>query len=405
MNYIKRLTKFIATTSIALIIILTGSSFVNADVTGTFSTHFSIRPQTTLSEFALINFDIENDLNVTYSMSGMSTTLHTHFGIAGLEDVIFSLNATLGPFELDTELVFARFPFGWLVPFYNTLHFVKKSVTSQLKLGGITLKNLATFEDTNAFVSLSAAHAFGDVLEVKAQSYHGLTLTARTGICMEAAPFSIKKHFGVSPYSVNPDCATTPKPTLIFNFQEFQVSNLHVFYGLTSDLLIRCVDILTCSAIKTVSVAKGLIPISFSVFSNNLLAMGFGGAILNLQSPFSSLKLVIGSTGDLVSANLLVDFTLNPDTNPSRLSIDMDFAPGIGLADTDGDGEAATLMLEVERLGLNLFAKGVLAGVPGVHQTVTLGMTAPAGLFEFSTGATFATSGLVIADLVITMVF
>ena len=405
MKFTKNLQKLLVTSAIALFAITMGSIVASADVTGTFSTHFSIRPQSTLNEFALINFDIENDLNVTYSTAGISTTLHTHFGIAGLEDVIFGLHATLGPFELDTELIFARFPFGWLVPFYNTLHFVKKSVTSQLTLGGITIKNLATFEDTNAFVSLSAAHAFGDVLEVTAQSYHGLKLTARTGICMEAAPFSIKKHFSVSPYSVNPDCATTPKPTLIFNFQEFQVSNLHVFYGLTSDLLIRCVDILTCSAIKTVSVAKGLIPISFSVFSNNLLALGFGGAILNLQSPFSNLTLHIGSTGDLVAANLLVDITFNPEINPSRLSIDMDFAPGVGLADTDGDGEAATIVLAVERLGLDLSAKGVLFGVPGVHQTVTFAMAAPAGLFQFSTGATFSTTGLTIANLVITMVF
>jgi len=401
----KRFSNLFAAVLIFSTFMVSMGTTVLADVTGTFSSYVSIRPQTTLSEFALIDFDVENDLNVTYSMSGLRTTLHTHFGIAGVEDVIFSINATLGPFELTSELVFARFPFGWLFPFYNQLHFVKKTAIAELTLGGLTLRNLATFEDTNAFVSLTPAHAFGDVLELEAKTYHGLTFIARTGICMEAAPFSIKKHFGISPFSVNPDCATTPKPTLLFNFQELQITNLHVIYGLTGDLLIRCVDLFNCSMIKTLSLSKGLIPISFSVFSNNLLALGFGGAILSLQSPFSTLTLNIDSAWQLTSANLLIDFVLHPNNNPSRVSLDMDFAPGIGLADTDGDGEAATLILGVERMGLHFQAKGVLAGIAGVHQTATFSLTAPAGLFEFGTSATFSTTGLDIARLVITITF
>ena len=202
--------KFISIALVALLAVGTFVTTATADVTGNFGTHISIRPQTTVSEISLIDFDIQNELNITAVISGLSTTFHTHFGIAGVEDVQLTTNATLGALDIEARLVFARFAFGSIDPFYDSLHFIKKIVRASIQLGGVSFTNVATFEDTNAFVSQSSAYAFGDVISLAGQTPSGVSISASAGFCMQLVPNSIKKHFRISPYSVNPDCAIDP---------------------------------------------------------------------------------------------------------------------------------------------------------------------------------------------------
>jgi hypothetical protein len=387
-----------------LLIVAFGANAL-ADVTGTFSTHFSIRPQTTINEFSLLDFDVENDLTANFAFSGLISTFHTHFGIAGIEDVILTFNATLGALDVRTQLVFARFPYLWLVPFYDQLHFVKKSVITSLTIAGITLENLATFEDTNAFFSLTPAHAFGDVFQITGQTYHGTKVVATIGICMDKTPNNIKKHARLSDFSVNPDCATVPKPTLLFDFEQIQILNVPIVYGIHSSTVITCQQILACQLVKTLHIHITPIPMETSIIVSDLFGLQFGGAVILFKAGLATLELRISPTGLLIATNLNFDFILNPDSNPARLALDLDIAPGIGVADTDGDGEAATVLMWIDRLGLQFHAKGVLVGVGPVHQTATFAVSAPAGIFDLSSSATFGISGLVIANMVITISF
>ncbi len=192
-----------------------------AEVTGFFNTHISITPQTTATEVSKIDFDIENDLTVTVSISGLNTTLHTHFGIAGVEDVQLTLAATLGALDITSELVFGRFGAKCAfavgqncivrvdnpVPASDKLRFIKKRVTVNASLGGVTINNLAIFEDTAiGFGPWPSAtrFGFGDVLTLSGSTPSGISISLQTGICAEQSPNVIKKHS--FPFTVNPAC-------------------------------------------------------------------------------------------------------------------------------------------------------------------------------------------------------
>ena len=180
---------------------------VSADVTGTFGPHISLRPQSTISEIELVDFDIQNDLTLTAVISGLRTTLHTHFGIAGVEDVILDFSSTLGALDLSGQLVFARFPAGSFVPRSN-LRFLQKSIWTNISLGGVSFSNHAIFEDTDW--PQTPAFAFGDVIKILGTTPSGIEISGQTGICLDPIPNKIKKH-RIGDYTVNPHCATTPQ--------------------------------------------------------------------------------------------------------------------------------------------------------------------------------------------------
>ena len=374
-------------------------STVTADVTGNFGTHISLRPQTTVSEISLIDFDIQNELNITAVISGLSTTFHTHFGIAGVEDVQLTTNATLGALDIEARLVFARFAFGSIDPFYDSLHFIKKIVRASIQLGGVSFTNVATFEDTNAFISQSTAYAFGDVISLAGQTPSGVSISASAGFCMQLVPNSIKKHFRISPYSVNPDCATEPKPDLLFDFEIVSISGVPVAPNVTGSATILCVTINACSLTTTFAFAGGPIPFSTSFTFTDLLSLSFGGAVINLTSGAGTLSLEIGPDGSIGVVGISVVAVLNPDTNPASLTLTAEAVPGVGLTD-------ATVALSIQRAGLSLGIVAVFTGGPPAQFSgITFSLDVPGPLLSIEAQSTFDSAGLVLAEIWLTVTF
>ena len=391
--------KFISIALVALLAVGTFVTTVTADVTGNFGTHISLRPQTTVSEISLIDFDIQNELNITAVISGLSTTFHTHFGIAGVEDVQLTTNATLGALDIEARLVFARFAFGSIDPFYDSLHFIKKIVRASIQLGGVSFTNVATFEDTNAFISQSTAYAFGDVISLAGQTPSGVSISASAGFCMQLIPNSIKKHFAISPYSVNPDCATEPKPDLLFDFEIVNISGVPVAPNVTGSATITCITINACSLVTTFAFAGGPIPFSTSFTFTDLLSLSFGGAVINLTSGAGTLSLEVGPDGSLGIVGVSVVAVLNPDTNPATLVLAAEAVPGVGLTD-------AVVQLSIQRAGLSLGITAVFTGGPPAQFSgITFSLDVPGPLLSIEAQSTFNNAGLVLAEIWLTVVF
>lgn len=396
--------------SIALVAVLTLGAYAStaqADVTGTFGTHISMRPQTNASEISLIDFDFQNELNLTAVISGLSTTFHTHFGIAGVEDVQVTSTATLGALDISTKLVFARFAFGSVDPFYDSLSFIKKVVTASLQLGGVQFTNTAVFENVNAFVIQSPAYAFGDVISIAGQTPSGISISASTGICMQQIPNSIKKHFNIVPWSVNPDCAVQPgqgrlgptKPDLLFDFERITISGVPVAPNVTGGAVINCVTVNACTLVTTFAFSGGVIPFSASLTFTDLLSLNFNGATITLTSGAGTLSLRILPDGTLGVVAVSVVATLNPDTNPASLTLTAEAVPGVGLTD-------ATVTLSIQRAGLALSITAVFTGGPPAQFSgLVFRLDVPGPLLSLSSDAVFDANGLLLANIWLTIAF
>ena len=328
-----------------------------ADVTGSFETHIAFNPQSTASEISLLDFDIQNALNITAVISGLSISLHTHFGIAGVEDVILSTSATLGALDIQSEIVFGRFLgscfpfsvffnscfsnrniFNQIVPVADSLLFVKKRFTMSLDIAGISLRNLSIFEDVNfrsgdPLAGQSQEFAFGDVITLAGSTPSGVSLNFQAGICAEKNANVIKKHFW--PYRVNEFCATTPKPDLLFDFEMVTIEGLPVAPNVVAAGMINCVTFQGCDLFVDLAFSGGPIPFSAILTFTNLTAVDFGGAQLIFNSGMATMTIGISSTGSLSFINVDVNATINPDTNPATLSISAAAMPGVGLVDAN----------------------------------------------------------------------
>lgn len=370
-----------------------------ADVTGDFGTHVRFIPQSTASEIELIDFDFQNELNLNFIISGLSTQFHTHFGIAGVEDVIVTSSATLGALDISAIVVFGRFAFGAVDPFYDALTFVKKSVTASLQLGGVAFSNTSQFENINIFVSQTPAYAFGDVFALSGQTPSGISVSASTGICMQQIPNSIKKHFAITPWTVNPDCATEPKPDILFDFETMNISGVPVAPNVTGSARLNCVTITACGLTTTFAFSGGVIPFSASLSFTDLLSLNFSGANITLTSGAGTLVLAIGADGSLGAVSVSVNATLNPDTNPASLVIAASATPGVGLT-------TATVTLTIQRAGLTFGARASFTGgPPATFSGLTFLLDVPGPLFSLESQATFDNAGLLFADIWLTIAF
>ena len=372
----------IATAALLALFLFVESS--QADVTGNFTTQITFVPQTTASEISLIDFDVVNELNLTVSISGLSSTLHSHFGIAGVEDAILTLNGVMGFMSFNAQLVFGRFAFGSIVPFYDELHFISKTLTAEMGFGGISFVNTAQFKDANAFISQSTAYAFGDSISISGQTPSGILISAETGICLQVEPLQIKHHT-LSGRTVNPDCATEPKPDLLFDFESIVIQNVPIAQSISSDTVIFCQTITACQLFNIFTFSGGPIPFTTALLFENLLELDFGFAEIALNSGPATLSLFIGSNGTLGLVTLDLLTTLNPETNPASLSIVANAVPGVGLTD-------ATVGLSIARAGLVFGVAAVYVGAATVdfsEITFNLATTLPNSLGSLNTEASF----------------
>jgi len=387
--------------SVALIALMAfgfWSYTTKADVTGYFETHISFEPQTTSSEISKLDFDFQNDLTVTVAISGLYTTLHSHFGIAGVEDIIVTFAATLGALEVTDEFVFARFAYGSITPFYDELHFLKKRVNTSICLGGVCFENLAMIEDTNAFVSQTSAYAFGDIMSVSGSTPSGITITGKTGLCATEGYNLWKKHVRVG--VVNPECAGAVKPDIMFDFESLTISGVPLAAGVTADWDITCETVMACTLVNTIAFSGGPIPFTTSFTFSDLLSLDFDGATVTLSQGAGTLTVGITPAGEIGVVSISLSLTLNPDTNPASLDVDATIEPGLGLTE-------ATVGLSISRAGLDL---GVLAyfdggGPPATFQFVEFTLGTSAGPINISTDWIFTTTGFTGGDVYLTVSF
>ncbi len=181
-------------------------------------------PQTTSSEVSTFDFGFEALLEMDLIVSGMMINNRLAMGIAGLEHYIMSLDTSLGPFEFESEFVFAvpfigcpRYklasysyislfrmygPFTECRPIGDPL-FVKKRV--DLSFGeGILLSGLLLLEDANFPSPTQAAltpeqdlngngvyeaneqqFRFGYISRMTGTTVQGVQIEAQVGFCAD----------------------------------------------------------------------------------------------------------------------------------------------------------------------------------------------------------------------------
>jgi len=313
---------------VAVCFILGAWSTAHADIVGNSRLDLSMEPipctlideikLDTPCEKTLLMFDLESIIDVTLVTEHLSLTTNFAIGIAGLEHTILTLGATIGSIDLISELWFAT-PFESVVDINNhpnvvmippgKILFVKKRVTTIMKLGGVTLRNLAMFEDvtfpnpnadygtrdcdgdgdvegtcvkgveTNPATQYQTqSFAFGDLINLTGQTTSGITVTSEIGVCATRASNSVKKFSAVG--SVNPECHSQPKPDLLFDYTSLTISGIPLAADLIANAQINCVKVTKCSLTNTLSMSSGLpIPVSTSFTLTDLFSLRLSNSI------------------------------------------------------------------------------------------------------------------------------
>ena len=351
-----------------------------ADVTGSFSTHIAVFPESQTSEVGLLQIDFQNSLTATVVTSGLSGTLHTHFGLAGIEDAIVTGQATLGALDLSHKIVFARFPAGSITP-SGPLSFLLSMLKTEMALGGVTIANTAMVENTGW--PNDNAVAFGDALEVMGSTPSGVRVTSETGFCLTRIPDKIKKH-KLADVSVDPDCAGGIKPELIFGYETLTIDNIPVWQQALLDVQIECVQMSRCDFLETLKMTGLPVPLTTKISVSGLF--NFNGLEMSVPTGLGTVKLILDANGQLgIRSTSLI--TLNPDTNPASLRTDFLFAPGQGLS-------LAGFDFNVQRGVFNAGAKLFFGGSPLSFQGVILTFTGQVSFVDVHARTTVRPAGL-----------
>lgn len=387
-----RTTQIVAVALFVGLVVAGLSATALADVTGHASFHVGALPQTTTSEISSLDFDVQSDVTTTLTVSGLAASLHTHFGLAGIEDAILSINATLGAFNILSQFVFARFPAATYVP--ADLRFVNKQFGVEMSLGGFSIGNTLWIEDTGW--PQSPAIAVGDLITIRGQTISGITITSKTGICLDPAHNKIKKHV-LGDVTVSPDCVMEPFPNLLFSFERFSVEGIPWAPGITSEVFVECLGVFSCDFSKTVTVRGGFIP--FSVRSNWHGLFNLENVVLTFSPGLAELTMHLQPDGTLGPTIFRIYGTLNPDQNPASFSTRAFLIPGKGL-------ETVTSDIQVVRGNLELNMTTVFSNGPPVgFNAVVFDVTANVGALEVRARSTFTPKGLDQGDVWTTVRF
>lgn len=333
-------------------LILSLDHAARADITGTSRIDFFMEPISctvvgeikldTPCEKTILTFDIESVLAVNVSVSGLSMTLNSAMGIAGLEHLIVVGNATIGSVDVIPELWLAA-PFQSVIDINNNLNivlilpgnlmFVKKRFTTVFNLAGVSIRNLAIFEDvtfpnpgavygvvdcdgdglpegtcvhgiqTNPFDRYQTqTFAFGDLLQVSAATPSGVSLLVDLGICATRDANVVKKFAAEG--KVNPECASQPKPDILFDFLSTSISGIPIAPGVFASTAINCIKVTKCQLLSTLSVSgTGFPAISLSLLISELFNLSFSGITLQLDLGVLNAILSINDKFEFTGAN------------------------------------------------------------------------------------------------------
>lgn len=241
-----------------LVAIFVYSNLVHADVTGSFEIDITLTPENVLVEASKFHIDLQSNLQVNTTLSGITLGMDVGFGVTGIEFAILKLNTNLGALFIFDEFVFAA-PFGCtnfaagvtnssggitgqcVGPnataigdgnadgiIDNAVGFVKKRISIDLNVAGVNVNNLAIFEDvdfpdiqgltaigtsdhehdhfgpaTPYFLSQTNPLAndqtptfgFGDVITISGQTVSGILVGSITQFCVKERNYIKKRNW------------------------------------------------------------------------------------------------------------------------------------------------------------------------------------------------------------------
>jgi hypothetical protein len=192
------------------------------------------------NEYRKFLFDFESILEVNFTISGLTLGNHIAMGLAGIEHYIFSLSTTIGALDLVDEFWFAA-PYNKNNEQVGPFQFVKKRVTGEITIGGLSFAALVLFEDvyfdhpyTRDPALLGKYYGLGTVLTLSGQTVSGIGVESVTGICADPTkPNKVKKWSKDG--RVNPLCALFSIPEdgggktpLYFEFEGLYLTGIQV---------------------------------------------------------------------------------------------------------------------------------------------------------------------------------
>ncbi len=421
----KVLSVFLAMTLVAGFAVMS-----KADVTGSLDIDITLTPEGTQTEAVKLEIDLQSNLQVNITMSGLTLGADLGFGTTGVEFAILSLTTNLGALAVFDQFVFAS-PFGCtlfsgggngaangnndvgavgsqcpgnrVVPIGdgdgdgvvdNAVGFVKKRIQLELNIAGITLTNLAIFEDVDfPDISSSAGHepdhfdgsvaydlsgtntliddqtptfGFGDVISISGQTVSGITVTGATAICASGVNRIKKRSFT---WEVNKACTAqfgdpglTPleggaKTPLLFEEEILNVEGIEIG-GVTIDINTTFVPLQPLSSdIITQFTILDLADVTTTLSSNNITNLSLSRITTSVSSGNLSLTLVDdGGNLQFEEVTAVLAMVLNPNQNPADL----------------------TISLRTDTTGLNrvIFSLGISRGVINLDTTTVYSGTA-----------------------------
>jgi len=446
------------------LVLVAGFAFVSkADVTGSFDIDIALDPQTNAFEAVVFDIDLQANLQVNVTLSGLTFGADLGFGTTGVEFAVLSLTTNLGALSVFDQFVFAP-PFGcdsfpstnsqcagqFVGPIGssngstvdNAVGFVKKRVEMELNIAGITLNNLAIFEDvdfpdihgpdsdpgdhehdhftTSDLYDLSTSDntidnsvptfGFGDVITLSGQTVSGISVTNITGICADTQTVNrIKKRSFAG--EVNKYCAgnagsaneETNEALLAFEVEKILIEGVELG-GLTIDTELEFRPGLPVSADFDVSFSvAGLANVVVNASSSNITNLSLDPLTVVVAADNLTLSLV-DNEGDLEFDQVSASFalTLNPNQNPASLSV---------LVITDRDTGLSFLQgtLTVSRSGLTLSSttSWVDTNDDGelTWNTTTFSLSAEAGALNFGADLGYRGSGMFNGEVSLGIVF
>lgn len=450
---------------LALILVATFATVAKADVTGSFEIDITLTPEGSQTEAVKFDIDFQSNLVINILLSGLTFGADIGFGVTGVEFAVLSLRTSLGALSVDDEFVFAA-PFGcadWpedavcsganVIPVGdedgdgvvdNGVGFVKKRINLQLTIAGISLENLAIFEDVDFpdidndddgghehdhFGPLAAAGSdgpivgptyntsdtnstvndatptfgFGDVITISGETVSGISVTGSTAICAGGTNTIKKKSWQ---YEVNSACTASfggalgavsddediaieggAKTPLLFESETLTLSNIEVG-GITFAFttVFKPGEPLEAEGTASFNVL-GLADIVVSFSSSNITNLTLSEIVATIIS--DKITIVLTDTdGDLTvdttEATLVV--TLNPNQNEATLTASITTEKDTGVTD-------ASFALSISRTILTLSTTSSFAGDSGElawdETSFSMSVDGGAGIsFSFNTSYT-----------------
>src|SRR5574337_1713402 len=412
-----------------------------ADVTGSFDIHITLNPERNQTEAVKFFIDFQSNLVVNVTLSGLTFGADLGFGVTGLEFAILSLTTNLGALAVNDDFVFATpvgcssFPAsgqcaGANVGPIGDVGFVKKRIELELNIAGITLTNLALFEDVDFpdiqggsnhehdhfdvtdFYAVGAVNntvddqtptfGFGDVISLSGQTVSGITVSGSTSICASGNNYIKKRHWQ---YEVNKACTaqfgmnTTAleggaKTPLLFEEETLDIAGVEIG-GVTVDISTLFIPLGPVSSDITASFSVlDLADVTVSLSSDNITNLSLNSIVVSVTSGNLSLTL-IDVNGDLTvdETDAALSVVLNPNQNPADLTVVIVTESGAGVM-------FASFSLGISRGVLNLDTTTTFAGtgtLAWVGTTFDLSVDGGGGIsfgasFEYTPGGMGETS-------------